>query len=347
MAASVAFRRRCGVIAVCCLLPAIGTVRTAQAQAVDAGAEATSSPFYDDAAVTPAAAQIGSAAEAIPEVPTPPQFESPDIAAGVPPSVAVPSYNEPALSLKKATGRYTMLTGEGNSLGMDMLDGEVAFGMRDTPELTLGASAGVVFPDGPRRTDLPGQLYTAQLDLKWAGQIATPVFYELALMPAVFTDGDNMGSDALRWQGRAVGYLAFSEQTQIALGATYLDRDDVPFLPIVGVLHRPNDDLKLELVFPRPRILGRVAHHGESETWAYIAGELGGGSWAIERDSGRDDIASYRDYRFLVGLEQKRLERWSAAVEAGYVFGRELEYDSHRGDYSPDSTFLLRLALSH
>lgn len=343
MADSAGLRLRCGVIVVCSAILAAGIVRSAPAQGLPASdpGEPSSAFANDDGMLVPAAAQIGSAAEATPDIPEPPQFRSPQSEARLPPVA------EPGVTLKNATGRYSMLAGKGNSLGMDMLDGEAAFVFRDIPELTVGPSAGVVFVDGPRRTDLPDQLYAAQVDFKWAGQIATPLFYEIAFMPAVFTDGDNLSSDALRLQAQAVGYLAFSEQTQIALGATYLDREDVPILPIVGLLHRPNDDLKLELVFPRPRILGRVARKGDAETWAYVAGELGGGSWAIERTSGRDDIASYRDYRLLVGLEQKRLERWAAAVEAGYVFGRELEYDSHRGDYSPDSTVLLRLALSH
>src|SRR5690606_25815413 len=181
---------------------------------------------------------------------------------------------------------------------------------------------------------------------RWFGQIATPVFYELAFMPAIFTDGENLGSDALRLQGRGVGYLAISEQTQFALGVTYLVRDDVPVLPIFGVLHKPRDDLNLEIVFPRPRILTRVAQQAYGETWGYLAGELGGGSWAIERQNGRDDIASYRDYRVLLGIEQRSTDDWTAAVEAGYVFGRELEYARGRGDYSPDNTLLLRLALS-
>ncbi|HEX6987443.1 MAG TPA: hypothetical protein VF170_18840 [Planctomycetaceae bacterium] len=330
MAVPAGFRPRCRAIACCALVAALS--RPVAAQPAAPG---------DGPAVVPAGAQAGTAAEAVPEVPTPPAFHRPESVAGLPPAA------EPAVSLKKAAGRLSMLAGRGNDLGMDMADGEATFAVRDLPGLTFGPSAGVVFVDGPVRTDLPPRLYTGQFDVRWFGQLATPLFYEVAFMPAVFTDGDNTGSDALRLQGRGVGYLAFSEQTQVALGATYLDREDVPLLPIFGVLHAPSDDLKLELVFPRPRVLGRVSRNGDAETWAYAAGELGGGSWAIERQNGREDVASYRDYRLLVGLEQKRLEQWSAAVEAGYVFGRELEYESGRGDYSPDNTFLLRMALSH
>lgn len=308
-------------------------------QAVDGGGAFFMEEPNDN--LWPVAAQIESGAEAIPDVSAMPQVRRPDTVADLSPVA------EPAVSLKKATGRFSLLAGKGDSLGMDMLDGKATFVVRDAPELTIGPSAGVIFVDGPKRTDLPSQLYTAQVDVQWTGQIATPLFYELAFTPAIFTDGDNLSSDAMRLQGRAVGYLAFSKETQVALGATYLDRKDVPILPIVGVLHQPSDDVKLELVFPRPRILRRVAQQSDAETWAYVVGELGGGSWAVERRNGRNDIASYRDYRLLVGLEQKQLERWSTAAEAGYVFGRDLEYDSRRGDYSPDSTFLLRLVLSH
>jgi hypothetical protein len=287
-----------------------------------------------------AAVPAGTSVEAVPDVPEP-KFVRPDRAAGLPDAV------KPFASLKKATGRYTMLAGQGNDLGMDMIDGETLFAFRDAPNLVVGPSGGVIFLDGPVRTDLPAQLYTAQFDARWSGQIGRPFFYDLAFMPAIYTDGNNTGTDALRLQARAIGYLAFSEQTQIALGGTYLGRKDVPFLPIFGLLYAPSDDLKYELVFPRPRILKRVEQGEYGDTWAYLAGELGGGSWAVTRQDGRNDIASYRDYRLLIGLEQRNTPAWTANIEAGYVFGRQLQYQSGRGDYEPDNTFLLRLAMSH
>ena len=288
-----------------------------------------------------AEAPAGTAAEAVPDVTTPPTFPSPNAA-----TISIPDPDGGAVSLKKAAARYTLLAGKGNDLGMDMVDGEATIAFRNLDSFTITPSAGAIFLDGPTRTDLPPRLYTGQVEFRWFGQVATPVFYEIAFLPAIFTDGNNF-DDALRLQGRGVGYLAFSERTQLVMGATYLDREDVPILPVFGLLHSPSDDLKLELVFPRPRILKRVNQVDDTEAWAYAAGELGGGSWGIERENGRNDTASYRDYRFLLGLEQKRLEQWAAAVEAGYVFGRELEYESGRGDYSPSSTFILRLALSH
>ena len=46
------------------------------------------------------------------------------------------------------------------------------------------------------------------------------------------------------------------------------------------------DDLLLECVFPRPRAMLRVS---ESKAM-YAAGELGGGTWAIERIDHRGDV---------------------------------------------------------
>jgi len=304
-------------------------------------APAAEPPEPTSPAVTPTAAQ----AEAIPEIdpPPPPTFVRPEQAARLP--AAAPS----PVTRQKTTGRYTMIAGQGNDLGMDILDAETTVAVFEMPghKFTVSPSGGIVFVDGPIRTDLPPRLYTGQIEFKWFGQIATPVFCELALMPALFTDGDNTGSDALRLQGRGVGYLAFSEQTQAVLGATYLDREDVPILPVFGVIHSPKDGVKFELVFPRPRISERISSGEYGETWVYAQGELGGGSWAIERKNGRDDIASYRDYRLMFGLEQRNAPDWTAGIEAGYVFGRALEYESGRGDYDPDDTFLLRVALSH
>ena len=74
-----------------------------------------------------------------------------------------------------------------------------------------------------------------------------------------------------------------------------------------------------------------------------MSGELGGGSWAIERSTGADDVASYRDLRLITGIEVKFNDKSSWRVEGGYVFGRELEYVSKIGNYKPRDTAYPRL----
>jgi hypothetical protein len=87
------------------------------------------------------------------------------------------------------------------------------------------------------------------------------------------------------------------------------------------------------------------------ENWVYLVGEMGGGTWAVERPDGRDDLLTYRDLRLLFGWENipprphplrppalgRRLQ-----VEAGWVFGRELEFEDSGLTYEPGGTSLIQ-----
>lgn len=245
-----------------------------------------------------------------------------------------------------SVGPVRLETLVGGDLGMDSFVGNATLEFRDLKQFTVSPQTRVVFLDGPTQTDLPPRLYSGLVEFRWFDRIGKPFFYELAFMPGIFTDGNALGGNAWRFQGRAVGYLAISEQTQFALGATYLDRDDVPVLPILGVIHSPREDVRLEILFPRPRVLKRIANDSAGESWVYVSGEFGGGAWAIERANGQGDIANYRDYRLLGGFERKFSSGAAAVLEGGYVFGRQLNYASARGDFNPNPAFVLRCGFS-
>ncbi|MEZ6089043.1 MAG: hypothetical protein R3C05_13655 [Pirellulaceae bacterium] len=109
----------------------------------------------------------------------------------------------------------------------------------------------------------------------------------------------------------------------------YLDRDDIPLLPVIGVDWCPTSDWKLELRFPRPRLLRRLAKNGPiSETWAFAAFALGGNTYAVRRASGLDDELTLRDFRAVFGIEQIRDGGRGYFAEAGLAFGRSVEYES-------------------
>ena len=57
--------------------------------------------------------------------------------------------------------------------------------------------------------------------------------------------------------------------------------------------------MRFELVFPRPRAVFQLTDRHR----LYVAGELGGGTWAIERVTLDDDLATYRDLRVCIGVE--------------------------------------------
>ena len=115
---------------------------------------------------------------------------------------------------------------------------------------------------------------------------------------------------------------------------------------IGGAIYTPCDDVRWEFIFPRPRYARRYYASCDREDWWYIAGEFGGGAWAIERAGGADDVVTLADYRLLIGKEVKLNGGASRLLEAGYVFGREIQYQSATPTVELDSSFVIRGAIT-
>jgi hypothetical protein len=163
----------------------------------------------------------------------------------------------------------------------------------------------------------------------------------------VYGDFDHNDSDSFRIPGRALALFDASPQARLVMGSVYLDWETVSLLPAAGVVYTPDSDTRFELVFPRPKIGRRLHRSGELESWIYFRGEYGGGSWAIERVNGADDVMTYRDLRLIVGVESKDDSGIGGYWELGYVFDRDLDYERGPGDYSPDETLMLRVGSTY
>ena len=84
-----------------------------------------------------------------------------------------------------------------------------------------------------------------------------------------------------------------------------------------------------------------------STHWAYVGIGFGGGTWAFESVGKRADVADYKEYSVVLGLESERKERFSWKAEFGYVFGRKMEFDNNTlRKFDIDDSILFRLTLS-
>jgi len=221
---------------------------------------------------------------------------------------------------------------------------------RSSP-LVVTPGFAVHFFDGPTQSDLPGEVYDAYAQFRWTHRLLPRLRADAAVTPGWYSDFRQGSGEALRISGHGVGIYTWSPTAKIVLGLSYLDRKDVEFLPVGGLVWTPNEDTSFELVSPRPRIARRVTWFGSRgdaiQDWVYVAGEFGGGAWAVRRASGLDDLVTYRDYRLILGTERKRTGGLSGVVEMGYVFGRKLEYDRFSPDLKPADTLLIRGGLTY
>ncbi len=268
--------------------------------------------------------------------------------------------------LQEISFEYTLLYGKSGD-SSDFGDNEVElsatfafpmFGNIETPLLVTpgfqtdwlqGPVSGPPFPGPPPTAggpDLPPQLYAAYLDFAWFPRCNEWLGGELGLQPGVWSDFKNVDSDSLRLLGRGVGTMALSPNLDLRLGLVYLDRVDIKMLPVAGVYWRPTPEWDMYLVFPNPKVRKFMSAVGNTKWWWYVAGEYGGGSWTVERQT-TDDQIDYNDIRVLGGFEWETQTHIRGHIELGYVFDREIVFRS--GDppnFKPDDTIMLRTGVS-
>jgi len=197
--------------------------------------------------------------------------------------------------------------------------------------------------------DLPATLHDDYLEFHWLGKLSERFTADIMVTPGWHSDYHNPnGSQAFRVEAHGVGVWACSPQLKIALGVAYWDRLNVRLIPAGGIIWAPNDDCRFELITPKPRITYRIDCGECFERWAYIAGEFGGGEWAIEQRGGVENILDYSDYRVMLGIEHKSLNlSLNGFAEIGYVFGRQLQYQKNLPDQNLPSTMMARIGVSY
>ncbi len=255
--------------------------------------------------------------------------------------------------LQQVRFEYTLL-GRNGDLGQNQLElfGTFVFPFAyQVAPLEVTPGFAVQLWDGPDGTtaltdpDLPGQTYSAYLDIGWRPQLTTNLSAELGIRPGVYSDFDHVSSDSLRIKGRGLGLYRYNPQWQIVAGVIYLDRFDVKILPAGGAIWTPTPDVRWEILFPQPKLAQRLTTWGNTEWWWYIGGEYGGDGWTVRRANGASDAFDYDDLRLIGGLEFRpvgSLGGLQGQIELGYIFDRKLKYVSGLR-YKAKDTIMLRV----
>jgi hypothetical protein len=242
-----------------------------------------------------------------------------------------------------------------DSLGWTDLRTEVVtalpFFTRENP-IIITPSYELHFLDAPAGIELPPRLHDLVMDFHTFRVFDNKWIVDVAVAPGFYTDDHSFDSDeALRVNGRALGIYAPTLDVKWVLGVTYVDGGWAKVVPVAGVIYEPTDDVKYELVFPRPRVAWRLVNSpvpGRDEYWFYVLGEFANAAWAFEQNDGDPDVLAYRDWRAIIGLEHKVIGGISSRIELGYVFNRDIKVASISGDdISLDSSLLLRAGISY
>ena len=200
------------------------------------------------------------------------------------------------------------------------------------------------------KINLPGQLYSVYLNALWQPQLTPQFGADLNLRVGIYSDFDTITSNSLRFTGRALGVVQLTPNSSFKLGIEYFDRLDVKLLPAGGFFWAPDEQTRIDLYFPRPRISRYWTTWGNNELWWHIGGEYGGGSWTIDRirapAMGASDQIDINDIRVFAGIDWNRLDRIDGIIEVGYVFEREVVVRNHPLEsLDLDDTFMIRLGV--
>ena len=224
----------------------------------------------------------------------------------------------------------------------------VAIPLDGTPDNILALQPGLrtYFLEGPDVVDVPSTLYDAQLSIVWRKKYSERWQTNVWLQPKIRSDFEATDDNFFFSGGAYARYTWKPNIFDLYIGAFYLDRDDVSLLPAAGFVWTPTPDWRYELLLPRPKIAKRIERiDGELEKWVYLSGQLGGGSFAVERATGVTDKVTIRDLRLFLGVEKVRLGGGGAFAEVGYVFNRGVEYRKNEEEYDFDPTIMLRLGM--
>jgi hypothetical protein len=360
----------------------IGSVQSAFAQRVQFPTTSPSNPFATSAPpstftpntgvpslTTPAYTNPYSSAPQL--APTWDPYALPGSSAAPPP--ALPAYGTqpaqpnlgfpyrdwtaPQTKLVQGVGmRYTWIRRGGGADGFGVQDvdltASLAFPFFFNPNMApLLFTPGFSFHffQGPGRAvpaDIPPTVYDAYGQLSWKPQFTERLGADLALSLGVYSDFSYTDHTSLRLLGRGVGTWQFSPNLQGVLGVVYLDRLDIKILPVAGVIWKPHDDARFELLFPQPKLAQRIVNWNNYDIWGYVAGEYGGGQWAISHANGARDVINYNDFRILLGFEANG-QRLKAHFDVGYVFHREILYISGQPPVDAEDSVMLRAGFTY
>jgi hypothetical protein len=214
--------------------------------------------------------------------------------------------------------------------------------------LRVALASGTTFINAPSTLDVPSQLYGLTAELRSFIPLKETWGIDLGAGGGVFSDLNGSAGRGFRVTGRALLMKELNPQWKLSTGILYLGRKNLLAMPVAGLIYTPREDLRVEILVPRPRVLKRVRVNGTREHWIYAGAEVfGGNTWSIQQSTGAEDTFIYKDNRVLVGYETKAPNRLAARMEAGYVFMRKVSFSNDPTTLNPGGTVMLRAGVTY
>lgn len=193
--------------------------------------------------------------------------------------------------------------------------------------------------------DVPSELYTLGTGLVL--QHAFTKRWSVMALGNVGLQSDlDTTEDALRFTAFGVVDYKVNERLTLNFSVAFLDREDLAIAAGPGLDWRPNDNWRVLLRPPQARVSRRLTgQRGAYGSFAYVGVGFGGGSYAVERDDGTDDVITIAEIPLRAGVEKVHRDGRLFA-EVGWVIGRRVEYESGGEDENLANGFVVRAGMA-
>jgi len=170
---------------------------------------------------------------------------------------------------------------------------------------------------------------------------------EATIQAGVASAFSKVGSKSFYLRGKGMGTLNVTEDGKFIAtgGVIYYCRNRYKLMPSGGVIWKPNENNVWRLVFPDPQLTHFISKCNETDWWAYIRGDIGGGRWYIPDPEGAF-LTDYNDYNVGIGAMFDSPCGLTGCFEVGGRFNREL-YAYKQSWYKPKSSVYLKCSLAY
>ncbi len=172
-------------------------------------------------------------------------------------------------------------------------------------------------------------LHSIEIPVNFRKQLSPRWSLWARLAPGVYSDFEDLGSDDVGFTAMALLSYRWNQYVDVAFGGVYTrDLGDERFLPALGAIVRPNDQLSIALTFPRAQVTYAASRD------LLLSGKLAfaGGSWNIV-DQGEDIVYNYSALRAGIGVESRLRDDWWSYFDIGFEFNREDEFEAASGNF--------------
>lgn len=168
--------------------------------------------------------------------------------------------------------------------------------------------------------------------------------------PGLYSDFDEITGDDVSVPVSVVFSYDVNPKLQLMFGANFQSGRDIPVLPAIGAVWKPDDKWTVSLILPRPS----VSYAFDDKLSVFAGGELTGGAYTVGDNFGtrvgdpslNGERLTYREIRAGGGVRYDFSKKLRLEVEGGWVIDRRFVYDDRKLQFNGDGAPYVRLGLS-